>query len=365
MKLLKYLESLNDRTPWLKGIKENVPFRDLFYDWLVRQRNRHLAEKQADLFDDHYIEDKLECLPVGKQPMFYILLPEAIGDLIACEPLTRHLKSLAPNGKIKWLVKRSLAQVLETNPLIDKIVPIDFLKQGLEICERAEQAEHAIVLWCRLNRTPCAKTGYLFYNKVNPFVDASNYYSLSNLLGAFCLASGIRPLDMRPHFCLAGTQNITGLTPKSYVVFHCNSSDPSRNWIAEKWKRLAAWLNEHGERVVEIGTERVVDSDDSLYLDCTGQKRIPDLVRVISEAKFLVGCDSCFAHAANAVKTSAVVLLGKYRVWDSYNPYSGAFARDCFKIVRAASGKKADSIEVESVIKAICQLRTGAESHTL
>lgn len=318
---------------------------------LVKSRNSRELSKLK--FDEHYVVNRLRMLAADVVPTFYVLLPEAIGDLIACEPITRYLKSLRPDGIIKWLVRRSLTQAIETNGLISEIIPIDSLKEGVEICRAAEKGGSAIVLWCRLNRTQCRKTGFMFYNEVNPAIDISNYYSLGNLLEAFCRAAGIPPLKDSPRYELSGTRNLSGLELGSYAVVHCNSSEQARNWTSEGWNRIATELMARGLRVVEVGTEKVIASDNPLYCDLTGFQRIPDVVKTISEARFFMGCDSCFAHAANAVETPAVVLLGKYEIWNVYNPYSGDFVRVNFEIVYAAEGCRVADIPVGRVWDAV------------
>lgn len=355
MNVLRFLQHFNDATPWLKGVKDRIPFRNAIYNVLVKARNRR--ELAGLKFDEQYVVNRLGKLAADVVPTFYVLLPEAIGDLIACEPITRYLKSLRPDGIVKWLVRRPLAQTIETNGLISEVILIDSLKEGVDICRTAERGGSAIVLWCRLNRTQCRKTGFMFYNEVNPAVDISNYYSLGTLLEAFCRAAGIPPLKDCPHYELSGTKNLSGLEPGSYAVIHCNSSEQARNWTAEGWNRIATELMRKGVQVVEVGTEKVIVSDDPLYRDLTGFQHIPDVVKTISEARFFMGCDSCFAHAANAVETPAVVLLGKYEIWDVYNPYSGEFAREHFKVVRAKQGKRVADIPVDDVWPAICEVK--------
>lgn len=318
---------------------------------LVKARNSRELSKLK--FDEHYVVNRLRMLAADVVPTFYVLLPEAIGDLIACEPITRYLKSLRPDGIVKWLVRRPLAQTIETNGFISEIIPIDSLKEGVEICRAAEKGGSAIVLWCRLNRTQCRKTGFMFYNEVNPAIDISNYYSLGNLLEAFCRAAGIPPLKDSPRYELSGTRNLSGLELGSYAVVHCNSSEQARNWTSEGWNRIAKELMAKGLRVVEVGTEKVIVSDNPQYRDLTGIQHIPDVIKTISEARFLMGCDSCFAHAANAVETPAVILLGKYEIWDEYYPYSGDFAHKHFEIVRAEAGHRVFDLSVDSVLRAV------------
>ena len=48
-------------------------------------------------------------------------------------------------------------------------------------------------------------------------------------------------------------------------------------------------------------------------------------------------------------------LLGRYRNFDVYNPYSGPFSRAGMRLVRAPTGKPAEMISFDSVLDAVRQ----------
>ena len=49
----------------------------------------------------------------------YIELVEHLGDIIACEPVSKYLREKYPNRKIYWVINEKYRDVIIANPYID------------------------------------------------------------------------------------------------------------------------------------------------------------------------------------------------------------------------------------------------------
>lgn len=78
---------------------------------------------------------------------------------------------------------------------------------------------------------------------------------------------------------------------------------------------------------------------------------ILELAYIISKAKCFIGIDSGFAHFANAFDIPSVIILGEYRLFKKYMPYSGSFATRTGSVVIQNDGP-ASFVAVEDVCKA-------------
>ena len=118
------------------------------------------------------------------------------------------------------------------------------------------------------------------------------------------------------------------------------------------WNRLARSLTLKGFTVIEIGTERVIDANhNDRVIDYTGKKDLQELAAIVRDAKLFIGVDSAFGHMANCFKTPSIILLGKYKTFDTYLPYSGPFPHTAdFTIIRAPFGRPASNVDFSEVL---------------
>ena len=79
-----------------------------------------------------------------------------------------------------------------------------------------------------------------------------------------------------------------------------------------------------GLPVVEVGGMAMLSGVRGVT-DMTGLMPIPKLVDAVRHATLFVGCESGVAHIANALRVDSLVLMGHYRTWKRYNPYTGYF----------------------------------------
>ena len=358
--LIRLAETISRKTYFLDGLKTRLGISQFVLKILAPPVSTNDRAKILSSLDKDYISRKIQkIVQCGHVPSFWILLTHSMGDIVACEPIARYLKGLVPNAKIGWIVKRPFRELIENNPYIDSIMPVESLAEGKDFAaQQVSESADVVIVDCHFDGTSCPKTNRIFANPANPDVNIHTYLAIGSLLETYSLAAGLPPLTDAPifHFGKSYPPIPSGIKA-GYVVFHCRSADPCKDWPSEKWNSLADKLAETGRQIVEIGTERVLEYKPSAVIDFTGYRNLQQIASIIKGASLFVGVDSVFAHVANAVQTPSVILLGKYRNFMLYFPYIGAFSHSkFFQILRAPSGQPAAKIETKDVFACIAQL---------
>lgn len=349
---MRLAQFVNRKVLVSQKLKACVPFRECLFHALTPPLDDSEVARLAKEFKTDIVSECVRKLIASGNPNidFYVLLVRSMGDIMACEPITRYLKGIAPQCRIHWILFSRYRGAVETNPLIDEIIEVKSLSEGKDLCSRMAGCRGNVVVDCTYDATTCSVTNRTFPNRNNPSVNPNTYYSIGNLLETFCLTAGMPKLDESPSYNIDGILMPDVIPNRKYIVIHCHSSSKVRDWPECDWSRLARCLANNGYSVVEVGIEKGVRESFDGYVDYTGSRAISSIVKAIDGASLFIGGDSCFAHAANCRQTPSVILLGKYFIYDNHFPYSGSFARsDFFKIVRAPKGKFVKDIPFDQV----------------
>lgn len=284
-------------------------------------------------------------------------LVEHMGDIVACEPVSRRMRVKYPNRKICWVSRIAFKEILESNPNIDRVIYVECLTEWIVLSKH--QAGDVIVD-LHVNYRECEHCRIpLYKNNFNALVTIKNWYDFGSLLNAFSIGAGIGCIDDHPNVYIQeiNRKKIDSLNlDKRYIVIHRNSNDDSRDWANQKWIKLVEILVKENYLIVDVGSESRINNLEitSGYLDLRGKLSILDTAELISRAELFIGIDSGPAHLANAVKAKAVVLLGVFKDFKKYHPYSGLYSveGDKLRIVRNNSGPARD-LHVVDVVDAI------------
>lgn len=268
-------------------------------------------------------------------------LIEHLGDIVACEPVSRYLRASYPDEKITWVVSAPYRDLIDANPHVDETRVVDCLTDWIKLTKHESFTRivdlHVNLRVCEHCRIP------LFKRSGNPFVNAYQWFDYGSLLEAFSLGAGLPVLSGHPliHTTQAHRTAVDALNlPERFCVVHLESNNVDKDWLPEKWEKLLRRItDELGLPIVEVGGGR---RSNEIALP-TGSislfNRIPILhsAEVIRRAAVFIGIDSGPAHLANAAKVPAVILLGKLGFFRSYTPYSGYYASDAqdVKLVRS------------------------------
>lgn len=323
---------------------------DIRYGYAYLQATCDALYENQEL-DKEYISNKIRAIKKkGKNPDFYILCIESMGDVVACEPIARFLKNKFPKSKITWIVKKQYREIVQYNPFIDRIKEVLCLSEAAEWCESIKLQPQNIILDCHYNGRVCTVTGQVHINNINPQVNERTYFNFGTLLEHFCLVAGLEPISEGPLFHeKEGMKNL--FEQNRYVVIHCKSAEECKDWQYEKWKNLVKKILDKGYMVIEIGLASVLNIQYSNYIDYTGERDLQVIAQLIKGAHSFIGVDSGFAHIANCYKKNSIILLGDYKNFFRPMPYTGYFYKNQEQMLLYASKGTVKNITVEEAFQ--------------
>lgn len=300
----------------------------------------------------------------GKVTLVAVGLLEHFGDIVACEPVARHLKQAHPNAFIVWFVRKPYRELLDHNPHVDRVVTLFCLTEwiwlsGFNWFDSIVDL-HMEGRVCQRCAIPLRKrTG-------NTGITRENYYHIGGLLSAFSQSAGLPELTDAPQVYIPESVrtrvSAKGL-PQLFVTLHCKSIEKARDWPVEKWRELAERMTSScGVTVVEVGKNSVLSQSGlNSYIDLCGQLDLLETAEVIRRSTLFVGIDSGPAQFANALNVPGVILLGHYQNFKRYLPYSGNYTNPNKVEIVYGDGPSV-SIEVERVFGAVKrQLRLASD----
>lgn len=291
-----------------------------------------------------------------KRSFIVVNLTEHLGDIIACEPISRYLRQIYPDAYIVWSVKSGYRELIDNNPHIDETLVIYCLTEWICL-KQSNIFDKVIDLHLQGRRCPTCQM-ILTKSEGNTSITEDNYFHFGNLLAVFCQNADLPTLSDPPKVYIpasAGTKVASYHLPDQFVAVHCTSVEASKGWPKEKWEELVQRITiDLGVPVVEIGLTSALDVISGNVYDLCGELSILETAEVLRKAQVFVGIDSGPGHIANAVGTFGIILLGKFKEFERYLPYSGHYADGTNALLIYAQGFAAD-ISVDTVFQAVEQ----------
>ncbi len=273
---------------------------------------------------------KLKKARLNGRPLIALIRTEHFGDIVAAEPLSRHVRTLYPDAHLVWFVKKPYRELIDTNPALDESF-VEFCVTQRRVLLGLGVFTHAFELQFR-NNNYC-KVCDVFLE--NPIALAKNlnvytYFNLGNLLDVFAANANLSlPQDQQPVVYLQDhhRQKVDSLgLPESFIVLHCQSNLPVKDWPPARWEALIETLSKrYSYPLIEIGLSSELKIHTPAYRSLCGQLTILETAEVIRRATYFIGLDSGPSHLANATGTFGFILMGSLNDFPSYNPYSGAY----------------------------------------
>ena len=329
------------------------------------------------------------------QPKIALVRLSSLGDVIHSLPVAHALRLRFPDARLTWLVERREAAILEGNPDLDHVVPVDtrlwrrefrrvggpravFVKvRGLGRRLRAGQFDLALDLqglWksgviTALSRAP-VRVGFalgacreaanvLFTNRRVP-VDRGSHVVEQNL--ALLSAVGIAreeigtpvfpiTVDSAAERAIGRYLDLEGIEPgETLVVLNPGSGGEQKRWPGDAYARLGDGLSRTLEARVAVswgpGEEPLARAiahgmrATPLVLPPT---TIPELAALLRRAAVVVGGDTGPVHIAAALGVPTVGLYGPTRARRN-GPYGPGSV-----VVESADGRM-DAIGVAEVL---------------
>lgn len=325
----------------------------LLFQALYRRRARHLVRARARSAAVGGLYRKLITNRAGNRPIVVIGLVEHLGDIVACRPVSAHVRRTNPDSWIVWPVREAYRPLVDSDPNVDESLELGCLTEWMHVREWR--------IWDRVvdlhvhgrSCEVCRRT----LQREDPCITLRNYYDHGSLLEVFSQAAGLPRLSEQPRLEVPPEEREWGERldlPCRIVVFHGVSNQASRDWADGKWSELIARLNSQGVETAEIGLEPIVRTNPGRHRDLCGLPLLRS-AEVLRRARVYVGVDSGPAHLANAVDTRGVVLLGDYsRFGNQYTPYTGGYA-DGSNATLLRSDGPASSLSVDTVERAVLE----------
>ncbi len=300
------------------------------------------------------------------RPLIAIIRTEHFGDIVAAEPISRLVRSRFPDGYIVWFVKPAFKELVAFNPEINEVYE-EFCVSERTVILNSNVFDEVFELQFR-NNNECKLCQTFRENPVSieRNINVTNYLNYGNLLEVFAKCSGLIeneaafPADDQPrlymqqkHFRKIDLLHL----PEQFIVIHCQSNYPPKDWPTASWVSLVAFLIVHYNfHIIEIGLSSDLNIKADRYLNYTGKLTLMDTAALISRAKFFIGLDSGPSHFANATGVPSIILMGALNNFLSYNPYSGGFGIEGDKalIIREVD-KSCVELPVETVIEQLKQ----------
>lgn len=292
-----------------------------YRDWRLQPQIRRAA--RPSLAALRRIKKKLP----PQTPLIGFLLTEHLGDVVACEPVISYVKSRNPRACLVWLTKPAYASLVESHPLIHAVVPLNSVSEADVIIKSGGLDQ---VFDLHLTGKPCGRFGRYHVKRTgNAELTTQNYFQFGTLLAALAQSAGLPALETGPRLYVGSeTKNkIDALAlPEHYVVIHATSNEVARNWNDGYWPQLVEKLREEFDLpVVEVGLKPVLPKNFPGTIDFCGKLSPIETAEVIARAELFIGVDSGPAQCANALQVPSVILLGRYRTFGHYMPYTGYF----------------------------------------
>jgi ADP-heptose:LPS heptosyltransferase len=289
-----------------------------------------------------------------RRPLVAIALVEHMGDIVAGEPIARLARRRFPQARIFWIARAPYVSLPAGYPEVDRVVTVVCLTEW-NLLQRLKPFD---VVWdLHINGRICPRCGIPQIKPGDP-LDIDNFFDYGGLLEVECHNAGLPGMTdgpaIAPPAAAAATVDAL-LLPSRFIVVHCQSNDPRRDWSADKWRELVARILAADQTVtiVEVGLRPLaVPQDGARQRTLCGTLTILETAEVIRRARLFVSTDSGPAHLANAVGTRGVILLGALLRFRSYTPYSGGYATGETADIVRADGPVAD-LPVDAAFAAV------------
>lgn len=268
--------------------------------------------------------------PYDAHKTFVVNLYERLGDIIASEPIARHLKQKYPNCKLKWITHPSYQALFECNPFVDQVILANNLAE-VELITLQSKNNGCIIVDCLFNGRsdePLPTTN-IHVNTINPLISNQNYFLFGGLLEIFSLTAGLPPLKTKPKIWTNAQETLkTSLIKhrigdKPVVSIHCTSSQTSKNYSLKSWQIIVKALIDKGYCVIEIGLKPNIQLSSKSFIDVTQENlSLSESINILKLSNYFIGIDSSFAHVANAINIPSIILLGRCANFAEYSPFS-------------------------------------------
>jgi ADP-heptose:LPS heptosyltransferase len=277
---------------------------------------------------------------IDKPKKILIIRKDEIGDLLLSIPMYEAIKKAYPNSELSVLVGKPAAPLLEHNPFIDRIIPIEtirnnkiaFIKQYLNLIRHLKnekfdlaidpkgsllniilmyliRAEKRVAYWNISGGRPLL-THPVYYSKEMHDTDAS--LDLLRALG-FNVKKTLPKLYFSRNDKEKAAKIIKKL-PKKYCCAYMTPTKVYKGWPVEKWRALFASFPDMPFFIAAREAERTLLESEMRNLPnvkvlCTDS--LKTLALIFAKAKAIVSIDGGMMHLAWISNPRIIELFGQ------------------------------------------------------
>jgi len=296
----------------------------------------------------------------------------AMGDIIHAMVALQYIKQIQPSMQIDWIVEQGFAKVLEGNPYIDNILPVNlkaikkdkmalfreikkvktYAKNNYDLVIDAQGLLKSAIVSKLLgkNRAGFSKDSIregvasFFYNQTVEIAYEEN--AIERNIKVLCepldlIVSKEQILNKEKFLYLHRTNNLP-FEIYIYILFVVGASKENKIYPKEKFlefaknldeKILVIWGNEYEEEVA-LYLEKEVD----LAIACP-KLNLDELKRIINGAKLVIGGDTGPTHMAWALNIPSISIFG------NTPEYRNTYITPINKVIK--SGSVVDSLKLD------------------
>lgn len=260
-----------------------------------------------------------------------LIRPGGIGDAMLLVPAIHFFKKVFPDCEITVLAERRNGVAFALCPGVSQVLLYDRPKQLLaamrqryDVVIDTEQWHRLSAVVARLVRSNL-KIGFATNERKRLFNSAIAYahedyeaYSFLKLLEPLGISEQkvqFPFLEVPDDAKKQAEGKLASLVGMTFVVLFPGGSIPERRWGAEKFHRLAVWLNEQGLSIVVVGGGQDREVGKAILASCqglnlAGTTSLAETAAVLQRSSLLVGGDSGVLHLAVGLDVPTVSLFG-------------------------------------------------------
>jgi heptosyltransferase III len=286
------------------------------------------------------------CFPM-KFPAQNILLiaTRHIGDVLLTTPLLRSLRFAYPNASIDTLVYGWTADVLDGNPDVNTVIPVNqgprfpeyaalvkkiFRHYDLAVSTLTSDRPILYAFWAARKRISLVPP-YRLNNAWKRWItqgwteldDWDTHTVIQNL--RLCDILDIdRRYDVVVPESPRSSRTLDDLVPfpwqtAPHAVFHMVPLRFYKRWTIEGWKAVARHLDSMGFRIVIVGgndkeeeefVQQFMMKAPATVVNLTGKLKFAEVAKLIASSRVYVGPDTAVTHLAAATGAPTVALYG-------------------------------------------------------
>jgi heptosyltransferase-1 len=273
-----------------------------------------------------------------------IIKPSSLGDIVHSLPFLKSLRDTFPEISIEWVISKSLSEILEGNPLVDRLIMFDkdSWKQPRRLTKTVREMKNFIKeirserydmivdlqgllrsgLMTFLAQSPL-KLGFkdaregsrLFYHRA---VSTNGVLHAVDRYLEMGKSIGVKTDDIKfpIHIDTAEEERINGLIGdlSEYIVIVPSARWDTKKWPAKNFGMLISKLSTPcvitGSKSEQKTIEQVMHFSTGKGINLCGKTSLKQLISLIAGAKMVISNDSGPMHIGAALGVPVLALFG-------------------------------------------------------